>query len=398
MLTDTQCRTAKPRAKLYRLLDYRGLYLEVKPSGVRAWRYRFTLGGKASMLGLGEYPHISLAEARQRCDVARKLVKQGLNPVQQRQLDQVRKASEAKNTFCLVANEWLQTKDWEDVTKNRRLDMLSRVVFPSIGNMPVREITPAHVLQILQSTAKRGAPTVAAEARRTMSAIFEFAVATLRAESDPVWPVRKSIPVNKTQHKPALTTEQIGKLLSDFNNHHRTYQINFCMQLMWWTLTRPNEAAEAEWSEFNLDAAIWRIPAQRMKGRKEHVVPLPHQAVAMLLKLKVFTGQFKHLFPGRDNRHAPMAIASLRQALRKLGWNGIYSPHATRSSGSTQLNEMGYRPDAIEAQLAHSDQNNVRRSYNHATYFDERREMMQYWADRLDSWKTKHEQPFDSQE
>ena len=392
MLTDTHCRNAKPKIKLYRLSDHRGLCLEIKPNGVKAWRFRFTLEGKASMYALGEYPSVSLSEARERCEAARQLVKQGINPAQQRQLDRIKQVSEAETTFALVAREWLQTKDWEDVTKNRRLDMLERVVFPSIGQRPIREITPIQVLNILQSTVKRGAPTVAAEARRTMSAVFEFAVATLRADSDPVWPVRKSIPANKTQHKTALTAEQIGKLLHDFNNHRCTFQINYCMQLMWWTLARPSEVAEAEWAEFDLDRAIWRIPAERMKARKEHVLPLPCQAVEMLKGIKALTGTRKHLFPGRDNRNGAMSVASLRQALNVLGWGGTYSPHATRTSGSTRLNEMGYRPDAIEAQLAHADQNNVRRTYNHATYFEERRVMMQDWADHLDTWRSEHEQ------
>ena len=387
MLTDTHCRNAKPKPKLYRLTDHRGLCLEVKPSGVKAWRYRFTLEGKASMFALGEYPAVSLAEARDRCEAARQLVKQGINPAQQRQIDRIKQASDAEITFEKVAREWLQTKDWEDVTKNRRLDMLERVVFGAIGQMPIRAVTPVHVLGILQHTVKRGAPTVAAEARRTMSAVFEYAVATLRADSDPVWPVRKALPANKTQHKTALTTEQIGKLLNDFDNHRCTFQINYCMQLMWWTLARPSEVAEAEWTEIDLDRAQWCIPAERMKARKEHVVPLPTQAVEMLRGLKAITGQRKHLFPGRDNRNTPMSVASLRQALKVLGWAGTYSPHATRTTGSTRLNEMGYRPDAIEAQLAHSDQNNVRRAYNHATYFEERQVMMQDWADHLVQWR-----------
>ncbi|MER1968790.1 integrase arm-type DNA-binding domain-containing protein [Castellaniella sp. GW247-6E4] len=389
MLTDAHCRNAKPRDKLYRINDHRGLYLEVKPSGVKAWRYRYTLNGKASMYALGDYPGVNLSQARERCDAVRKLVKQGISPAQQRQLERVRQASAAKNTFEVVAKEWLQTKDWKDVTKDRRLDMLSRVVFPSIGKLPVRDVTPAHVLAILQLTVKRGAPSVAAEARRTMSAVFEFAVATLRADTDPVWPVRKAIPANKTQHKTALTVEQIGKLLLDFDNHRCTFQVNYCMQLMWWTLVRPSEAAEAEWSEFDLVAATWSIPARRMKAKKAHTVPLPNQAVEMLKGLHVLTGTRRNLFPGRDNRNGPMSVASLRQALKVLGWSGVYSPHATRTTGSTRLNEMGYRPDAIEAQLAHADQNNVRRAYNHATYFDERRAMMQDWADHLDAWKNK---------
>ena len=368
MLTDAHCRAAKPKEQLYRLNDLRGLYLEVKPNGVKAWRYRFKLGGKGSWFALGDYPAVSLAEARDKCEEARKLVKQGINPVQNRQLERFKREQDSANTFEAVAKEWLALKDWEDITKKRRLDMLERVVFPSIGKLPVRDITPAHILAILTKTVKRGAPTVAAEAKRTMSGIFELAVATLRADNDPVWPVRKALPANKTQHKTALTTAQVGKLLNDFDNHRGGYQVNFCVQLMWWTLARPSEAAEAEWAEFDLDAALWTIPARRMKARREHVVPLPAQAVKMLRRLHAISGDRTHLFPGRDDRNRPMSVRSIRQALKVLGWSGTYSPHGTRTTGSTRLNEMGYRSDAIEAQLAHAEPNSVRRTYNHATY------------------------------
>lgn len=387
MLTDAHCRAAKPKEQLYRLNDFRGLYLEVKPNGVKAWRYRFKLGGKGSWFALGDYPAVSLAEARDKCEEARKLVKQGINPVQHRQLERLKREEDSVNTFETVAKEWLALRDWEDITKKRRLDMLERVVFPSIGKLPVRDITPGHVLDILTKTVKRGAPTVAAEAKRTMSGIFELAVATLRADNDPVWPVRKALPANKTQHKTALTTAQIGKLLNDFDNHRCGYQVNFCIQLMWWTLARPSEAAEAEWAEFDLDAALWTIPARRMKARREHVVPLPTQAIEMLRRLHAISGDRTHIFPGRDDRNRPMSVHSIRQALKVLGWSGTYSPHGTRTTGSTRLNEMGYRPDAIEAQLAHAEPNSVRRTYNHATYLEERRDMMQAWADKLEFWK-----------
>ncbi|QTW18702.1 tyrosine-type recombinase/integrase [Comamonas kerstersii] len=387
MLTDAHCRAAKPKEQLYRLNDLRGLYLEVKPNGVKAWRYRFKLGGKGSWFALGDYPAVSLAEARDKCEEARKLVKQGINPVQHRQLERLKREQDSANTFETVAKEWLALRDWEDITKKRRLDMLEREVFPSIGKLPVRDITPAHVLDILTKTVKRGAPTVAAEAKRTMSGIFELAVATLRADNDPVWPVRKALPANKTQHKTALTTAQIGKLLNDFDNHRCCYQVNFCIQLMWWTLARPSETAEAEWAEFDLDAALWTIPARRMKARREHVVPLPTQAIEMLRRLHAISGDRTHLFPGRDDRNRPMSVHSIRQALKVLGWSGTYSPHGTRTTGSTRLNEMGYRPDAIEAQLAHAEPNSVRRTYNHATYLEERRGMMQAWADKLEIWK-----------
>lgn len=181
------------------------------------------------MVALGEYPTVKLAEAREKCEQARKQVAGGVSPTQARQLDKIRKVNDASNTFELIGKEWLRMKDWAEITKTRRLDMLERVVFPTIGKLSVREITPHHILKILQETAKRGAPTVAAEARRTISSNFELAVATLRADSDLVWPVCKALPANKTQHKPALTPEQIGKLLGSFDNTRCTYQVNYCM-------------------------------------------------------------------------------------------------------------------------------------------------------------------------
>ncbi|MDN2672871.1 tyrosine-type recombinase/integrase [Janthinobacterium sp. SUN026] len=389
MLTDAHCRNAKPREKLYRLNDFKGLYLEIKPSGVKAWRYRFKLNSKESLFALGDYPDVSLADARDACGEARKLVKQGISPVQNRQLERVKRELDSGNTFEVIAQEWLALKDWEDVTKTRRLDMLQRVVFPSIGKLPVRQITSAHVLDILNKTVARGAPTVAAEAKRTMSSVFELAVATLRADTDPVWAVRKALPPNKTQHKRALSVEEIGKLLVDFDGHGGNFQTLNAFRLMWLTLVRPNESVQAEWEEFDLDSALWKIPAQRMKARREHVLPLPEQAVKLLKAMRPVTGHTKYVFPNRDDRARPMADAALRQALKKLGWAKKYSPHGTRTTGSTRLNELGYRHDVIEAQLAHAEPNAVRRTYNHATYLDERRGMMQDWADLLDTWKAK---------
>lgn len=271
MLTDAQCRAAKPKEGIYRLNDYKGLYLEIKPNGIKAWRYRFKLNDKASWFALGDYPSVTLGEAREKCEAARKLVRDGINPVQNRQIERIKREQDSANTFEAIAKEWLTLKDWEEVTKKRRLDMLERVVFPSIGKLPVRQITPVHVLDILNKTVKRGAPTVAAEAKRTMSGVFELAVATLRADTDPVWPVRKALPPNKTQHKRALSVEEVGQLLNDFDGHGSNFQTIKAFQLMWLTLSRPNESVQAEWSEFDLDKALWTIPARRMKARREPV-------------------------------------------------------------------------------------------------------------------------------
>ncbi|KWS79158.1 tyrosine-type recombinase/integrase [Pseudomonas amygdali] len=387
MLTDAHCRAAKAKDKLYRINDARGLYLEVKPNGVRAWRYRFKLCGKASWFALGDYPDLSLANAREKCDEARRLVRQGINPVQNRQLTKIKREMDASNTFETIAQEWLALKSWEPVTRSRRLGMLKRVVFPSIGKLPVRTITSAHVLDILNKTVKRGAPSVAAEAKRTMSGVFELAVATLRADTDPVWPVRKALPPNKTQHKAALTSGQVGNLLNAFESHGGHFQTQMAFRLMWLTLTRANESVQARWDEFDLANGLWKIPKERMKARREHLLPLPRQAVSILTTMQPITGQSTYVFPNRDDRHKPMSDAAFRQALKKLGWATIYSPHGTRTTGSTRLNEMGYRSDAIEAQLAHAEPNSVRRAYNHATYMVERAEMMQHWADKLEQWK-----------
>lgn len=384
MLTDMHCRTAKPRERLYRLNDRDGLYLEVKPNGVKAFRYRFKLGGKESMMALGEYPATPLSEAREKAQAARKLVKDGINPVQQKQLDKVCQELDRSNTLELIAAEWLATKDWEDVTKKRRLDMLRRVVFPMLGKLPVRDITAHQVLAILQATHAR-APSVAAEAKRTLSAIFQFAVATLRADIDPVWPVRNALPKNKTQHKTALTKEQVGKLLREIGEHKGNFLTVQAFRLLWYTLLRANEVAAAEWAEIDLEKRVWTIPAERMKARRPHSVYLTDQALAIFKSMQPQTGKYKYVFTGRDSKQKPLAIATLRQLLYKNGWAGTYSPHGTRVTGSTMLHEMGHRSELIEAQLAHIDQNQVRRTYNHTDYFNERAKMMQEWCNYIDS-------------
>ncbi len=405
MLTDTQCRTAKPKDKSYKLPDGNGLYLEVKTNGGKAWRYRFELGGKESMFAIGDYVsaptgetpeaakirkdgrRFTVAEARDERIKARSLVKQGINPAHNRQLERIKREQESATTFEAVANEWLALKDWEDVTKARRLDMLERVVFPTIGKLPIKQISPSVILDILKKASDKNGPSVMAEAKRTMFRIFELATETFRADSNPVHQWSEALPKNKTQHKRPLEVAEIGTLLRDFEGHGGRHETIAAFRLMWMALCRPSEAVEAQWSEFDLDAAIWRIPAERMKNRKEHTMPLPTQAVEMLQALHGITGKNAHVFPGRDDRSKPMALASLRQALHVLGWSGRFSPHATRTTGSTRLNEMGYPSDWIERQLAHTEPNTVRRTYNHAEHMADRAKMMQQWADMLDAWK-----------
>lgn len=386
-VSDAALRAAKPGEKVYKLAAGRGLYLEVTPGGSKLWRWKYRLHGKENRYALGSYPDLSLKDARDAAESARQLVQQGIHPAQQKQLNRIKAGFEQSNIFESITREWVALRDWEEITKKRRLNMLERVVFPYIGKLPAKQITPAHILDILKRTDKENGNSVANEAKRTMSAVFEFAVATLRAETDPVYPVRKAVPANKTQHKRPLSSAEIGQLLSDVDGHGGNYQTQCAFNLMWLTLARPSEVVEAEWEEFDLDAAIWHIPAKRMKKRKEHLIPLPHQAVTLLRGMHTITGTKKHLFPHRDDRSKPMVTASFRQMLNVLGWSGKFSPHATRTTGSTRLNEMGYSPDWIERQLAHEEPNSVRRTYNHADYLANRAPMMQQWADLLDEWK-----------
>lgn len=383
-ITDTALRAAKPSDKSYKISVGDSLYLEVTRTGSKLWRWKYRLGGKENRFAIGSYPTTSLKEAREAMDEARKEVKAGIHPSHKRKSDRIAQGLERSQVFETIAEEWIRNKDWEEVTKERRRGLFRRHVFPSIGKLPVKQITPAHILDILTTIAKT-APTVAAEAKRSMSGVFELAVSTLRATIDPVYPVRKAIKPHKTQHRRPLSGKEIGDLLRAFEGHHGTYQASSAFKLMWLTLCRPTEAVEAEWGEFDLNDALWRISAKRMKMREDHVIPLPRQAVEMLRAVQGITGKYTHVFPNRDDRERPMALATIRQAIYKAGWKGLYSPHATRATGSTRLNEMGFNPDWIETQLAHEDENSVRASYNFARYLSGRTDMMQHWADYLDA-------------
>lgn len=361
-VSDAALRALKPKDKTYRYPIGGSLYLEITPKGAKHWRWKYRIDGKENRYSLGSYPEVSLRDAKEAVEAARKLVKQGLHPAQQKRLKRLKSIHEQANTFEAVAKEWIALKDWE-------------------------EITPQIILDILKKAAQNNGVSVMAEAKRTLFGIFELAAETFRVDANPVHQWRESLPKNKTQHKRALTKTEIGQLLRDVDGHGGNYQTQCAFNLMWLTLARPSEVVEAEWAEFDLDAAIWRIPAERMKKRKEHVVPLPTQAVKLLRGMHTITGDKKHLFPHRDDRTKPMVTASFRQMLNVLGWSGEFSPHATRTTGSTRLNEMSFKADWIERQLAHTEPNSARRSYNHADYLEQRVEMMRQWADLLDLWK-----------
>lgn len=406
MLTDTRIRNAKAAKRPYKLTDSAGLHLEVRPNGAKLLRYRYRIAGRENLYAMGEYAQapdgetrkegevrraggrFTLTEARAERERCRGLVKQGIHPAQQRKLQTIQRQYEGANTFAAVAREWIEqnAKHWTKQTRTQRERILEREVFPTIGALPLKgenKVTSAHILPIL----KRLAPSVATIAQQAISATFRLAIATLRAESDPVAPLRGAVKAPPTKHKTPLDAKQIPGFFKALDGYTGSFQTKAALRLVWWTLTRTKETLQSEWSEFDLDGATWEIPGERMKKRtmRPHVVPLPSQAVDLLRGLHAFTGDSDYVFPNRSSNRKPAAVTLLNKAVSSMGYAGKFSPHAIRTTGSTALNEMGFNGDWVERQLAHSDRNETRASYNGAKYLDQRREMMQAWADYLDA-------------
>ncbi|WJV53619.1 tyrosine-type recombinase/integrase [Prodigiosinella aquatilis] len=386
-LTDAKIRSTKSTNKPIKLADGGGLYLEVRPSGSKLWRYRYRIAGKENVFALGEYPTLSLAEARAEHDKARALVKQAIHPAHQRQLERMASHSANANTFEAVAREWIDKKspDWTPYYLRQVERFLAADVFPVIGKLPIKSVRAAHLLEIIKRIEGRGAETVALLIRQWSSAIFRYAVATLRADSDPAAALKGAIRRPKVEHHKPLSRTEIADFMQALNRYGGYRTTVIALKLMLLTFVRTVELRKAEWREFDLDGAEWRIPAGRMKMREEHIVPLSTQAIVLLRELQTYTGGRGWLFPNYRNPQDCMTATTLNRALERMGFNGKdsigFSAHGFRATASTILNEMGYRPDVIERQLAHTERNKVRASYNRAVYLDERRKMMQEWAD-----------------
>lgn len=396
-LTDAKIRNTKPTAKPVKLADSGGLYLEVRSSGAKLWRYRYRIAGKENVFAIGEYfadkraGHVSLDDARRQRDEARVLVKQGIHPAHQRQTQRMAQLAEASNTFEGVAREWIAKKatGWTPYYTRQVEGFLGADVFPYIGKLPIRSVTAAHLLEIVRRIEGRGAETVALLVRQWSSAVFRYAVATLRADGDPAAALKGAITRPKVVHSKPLSREQVAAFVKALDSYggYRTTTIALRLKLL--TFVRTIELRAAEWPEIDFDRAEWRIPAERMKMREPHIVPLSRQALELLRELHTLTGGQRWLFPNYRRPATCMTATTLNRALERMGFNGKggigFAAHGFRATASTMLNEAGYRPDVIERQLAHKERNKVRASYNQAEYLDERRAMMQQWADMADN-------------
>ena len=391
MLTKLLIDNAKPDTKPRRLADGRGMYLEIAPSGGKWWRFKYRLAGRERRISLGVYPDVGLAEARERREAARKHVAAGIDPGEQRRAEKIAKIESTENAFAAVAREWfaLFAPKWVETHSSKVLGRLENDLLPWLGTRPIRGITSPEVLTVLRRIAARGADETARRALQDCGRVFRYAVATGRADRDPTRDLAGALAPRSVVHLPSIIEpKEVGALMRAIDDYEGTFVTRCALRLAPLVFTRPGELRKAEWAEFDLEKAEWRIPAARMKMREQHIVPLSMQTLAILRELQPSTGRFQLVFPSVRSRIRPISDNTVNAALRRLGYTkDEITGHGFRSMASTLLNEQGWNRDAIERQLAHGERDATRAAYNYAEHLPERRRMMQAWSDYLDKLK-----------
>ncbi|AXK39970.1 tyrosine-type recombinase/integrase [Crenobacter cavernae] len=391
-LTDTTCKNAKPKpdGKPAKFADEKGMYLLVSQTG-KYWRMDYRFADKRKTLALGVYPEVSLKDAREKRDEARRLLAKGIDPGEHRKQAKTSKRLQAANSFEAIAREWFAKylPTWTSGHADKILRRLERDIFPWLGARPMGEITAPELLTALQRVEKRGAIETAHRAMQNCGQVFRYAVATGRAERNPAADLRGALaPVVKASFPTITDPARIAELLRAIDGYAGSFVTQCALRLAPLVFVRPGELRQAEWQEIDLEHALWVIPAERMKMREKHVVPLSSQAVTVLQELHALTGLGRYVFPGARTNGRPMSENTVNAALRRLGYDkDDMTGHGFRHMASTLLNEQGWNRDAIERQLAHAERNSIRATYNYAEYLPERSKMMQAWADYLDGLK-----------
>jgi integrase len=387
-LTNLQIQNARPTDRVAQYTDDRGLYLEVHPSGSKLWRYKYRYMGKQKRLAIGRYPDVGLAEARKRRDDARKQLDDGIDPLAKRKRDKLVAAFNAANTFGEIAKEYIdkQVAQGQADATTQKANWLLEQLEP-IAAYPVVDIKPIDLLAALKRIEAKGKYETTRRCRSFAGRVFRYAVATGRGESDPSAILRGALVVPKVKHHAAiLDPKPMGELLRAIDAYSGHKITRLAMQVSPHVMARPGELRMAEWSEFDIEHAVWKIPAERMKMRRPHQIPLSRQVLAYLEELFALTGPNGFVFPAFHTSRRPMSENTVNQAFRRMGYaTGEVTAHGLRTTASTLLNESGkWSPDAIERSLAHVDANSVRGVYNRGRYWDERVAMHQWWSDHLD--------------
>jgi integrase len=390
-LSDAKARNAKPKHKPYKLSDGEGLFLVVMPNGSKYWRLRYFIGDKEKLLALGVYPDIDLAEARQRRGQARRALATGKDPAESKKEAKRLAIVKNANSFETIAREWLEKRkhEWSSITYDVKLQRLERYILPRLGPMPIADITPPEVLAMLRAVEDKGALDTARRVMQICAQVFMYAIATGRAQRNPVPDLRGALKTPIVNHRSYLQESELPIYLKRLEAYDGHPQTKLALRFLLLTFVRTTELRAAEWTEIDWHKAEWRIPAERMKMKEQHIVPLSSQAVTALREAEMHSGTRRHVFPNQHNPATFMSENTMLYALYRMGYHSRATGHGFRSTASTILNEHGFRADVIERQLAHSERNNVRAAYNHAQYLAERREMMQWWADFLDELATK---------
>jgi integrase len=391
MLSALAVENAKPRDKQYILTDGNGLHLLVMPHGRKLWRLRYRFGGKQKMLSLGAFPEVSLASARSKRDDARKLMAQGINPSDHRRREKLAAQVAANNTFAAIAKEYLKNLEESgaaQATTNKNRWLLLELASP-LARRPISEVTPAEILVILKKYEKAGMRETAKRLRGAIGGVFRLAVATLRAANDPTYALHGAIASPVVSHRPAITDErQLGALMLAVDECKAWPTLSAALKFLALTMMRPGEVRHMRKCDVIWPSATWRIPAERMKMRRPHEVPLSRQALAILRDVWPLTEGDNLVFPSIRSVRRPLSENAFNSLLRRLGYGkDEMCAHGFRSSASTILNERGYDSRVIEIALAHQDQNKIRRAYNRALYWPERVKLLQEWADLLDRFK-----------
>lgn len=386
-LTDAAARQAKPKEKQYKLSDSAGLYLLVHPNGSKYWRLKYRINGKEKTLALGVYPDVTLTEARAKRDEARKLIGNEADPIKIKREQNRQAKLKATNSFKAIAREWHdQQKDgWCDSHATKVFASLDKEVFPAFGDYPITDITAPMVLEVVRAIEKRGALDVASRVLQRTRKVFSYAIQTGRAEHNPCVDMGNVLKTRKVKHRAALMRNDLPEFLrklESFNGHKLT---ELALRMVVLTFVRSRELRLARWDEFDIERAEWRIPAERMKMRAPHIVPLSKQALAVLEEIRTLTGSYELVFPSQNSRKKSMSENTMLYAMYDMGYHGRATVHGFRATASTILNESGFNHDVIERQLAHAERNKVRAAYHRSEYLAERVKMMQWWANYIDS-------------
>lgn len=369
-----------------KLTDEKGMFLLVNKSG-KYWKLKYRHAGKEKKLALGVYPDVSLKEARAKRDDARRLIAEGYDPSLVRKQEKIASRLASENSFEVLAREWhhSQLAIWSSGHATRVIESLEADAFPELGLVPVTELTAPMMLDTLRKVEKRGATETAGRILQRFSAIMRYAIQTGRAKYNPAQDLKGALKATKQEHRPALPRVELPEFYRRLAVEPLNPATRLAFHLLMLTMTRPGEVRFARWAEFDLDRAEWRIPAERMKMRAPHIVPLSRQALAVLDELRQLTGHCELLFPSERSLTKPISENTLSYAMGRMGYAGIATPHGFRALASTTLNEEGFDPDVIERQLAHAERNKVRAAYHRAEYLDDRRKLLQWLADFYES-------------